>query len=107
MSISTPSPQSVLTGDQMDAIAMHARIRQLEIELTAEKETSARLRTQRDQARHAGGVLIAQRDRLTDELIESRELVRAQALSLEKMTNRVRKADLALSKLDPSGATRA
>jgi chromosome segregation ATPase len=82
-----PLSESVLTDAEQKAIRDHARIRQLEVELTAEKATSDRLRTQRDQARQAGAVLIGQRDDLQRQLDESQALTRAQALALEKFTD--------------------
>ena len=90
-----PAPvnvESVIPAADQAAIAAHKRIRQLEIELAAEKATSDRLRVQRDHSRKAGVILMGK-------LREAQELVEAQALSLEQLMNRVRKADLALGKL--------
>jgi len=82
-----PLSESVLTDAEQAAITAHTRIRQLEVELAGEKATSDRLRTQRDQARQAGAVLIGQRDDLKRQLDECQALTRAQALSLEKFVD--------------------
>jgi len=99
--------ESVLTPQEQALIQAHTRIRQLEVELVAEKATSGRLRTQRDSARHeatlakqAGTAFVAKFHDAERELEESRALVRAQALSLEQITNRARQAEQKISRLE-------
>ncbi len=99
--------ESVLDETTQKLIAAHARVRQLEVEHTADQITIDALRTQRDDARHdltlakqAGSAFVAKFHDADRELAESRELVRAQALSLEELANKLRRSELALSKLE-------
>lgn len=100
------SPESVLDARDTKLIQTHARVRQLETEHVADQVTIAALADQRDKAKHAGAILIGKLHDAERELAQAQELIRAQALTLETMTNDLRRAQLDLARLDPACANR-